>query len=74
MRDGRGELEAEAWPGWRVVVPSLPHHITRRGNCREPVFFGTARQPRDHRIERAVTRRREPMRLVYHDRAEAALK
>jgi len=23
----------------RVVVPGLPHHITRRGNCREPVFF-----------------------------------
>ena len=24
----------------RVVVPSLPHHGTQRGNRREPVFFG----------------------------------
>ena len=24
----------------RVVVPSLPHHVTQRGNRREPVFFG----------------------------------
>ena len=24
----------------RVVVPGLPHHITQRGNRREPVFFG----------------------------------
>ena len=23
----------------RVVVPSLPHHVTQRGNRREPVFF-----------------------------------
>jgi hypothetical protein len=23
----------------RVVVPGLPHHITQRGNRREPVFF-----------------------------------
>jgi putative transposase len=22
-----------------VVVPGLPHHVTRRGNRREPVFF-----------------------------------
>jgi putative transposase len=26
----------------RVVVPGLPHHVTRRGNRCEPVFFGTA--------------------------------
>jgi putative transposase len=26
--------------GARVVVPGLPHHVTRRGNRREPVFFG----------------------------------
>lgn len=24
----------------RIVVPSLPHHITQRGNRRETVFFG----------------------------------
>jgi putative transposase len=24
----------------RVVVPGLPHHVTPRGNRREPVFFG----------------------------------
>jgi putative transposase len=24
----------------RVVVPGLPHHITQRGNRREPLFFG----------------------------------
>ena len=23
-----------------VVVPGLPHHVTQRGNRREPVFFG----------------------------------
>jgi putative transposase len=22
-----------------VVVPGLPHHVTQRGNRREPVFF-----------------------------------
>jgi putative transposase len=25
----------------RVVVPGLPHHVTQRGNRREPMFFGT---------------------------------
>ncbi len=24
----------------RVVAPGLPHHVTQRGNRREPVFFG----------------------------------
>ena len=24
----------------RVVVPGLPHHVTQRGNLREPAFFG----------------------------------
>ena len=24
----------------RLVVPGLPHHVTQRGNRREPVFFG----------------------------------
>jgi putative transposase len=23
----------------RVVVPGLPHHVTQRGNRREPIFF-----------------------------------
>lgn len=23
----------------RVIVPSLPHHVTQRGNRREPIFF-----------------------------------
>ena len=23
----------------RVVIPSLPHHVTQRGNRRERVFF-----------------------------------
>ena len=26
----------------RVVVPGLPHHVTQRGNRRQPVFFGEA--------------------------------
>src|SRR6516165_2824308 len=30
----------------RVVVPRLPHHVTQRGNRREPVFFG----PEDYRF------------------------
>jgi putative transposase len=29
----------QAWPGSRVVVADLPHHVTQRGNRREPVFF-----------------------------------
>jgi hypothetical protein len=23
----------------RIVVPHLPHHVTQRGNRREPIFF-----------------------------------
>ncbi len=23
----------------RLVVPGLPHHVTQRGNRREPIFF-----------------------------------
>ena len=23
----------------RVVVPGIPHHVTQRGNRRQPVFF-----------------------------------
>jgi hypothetical protein len=24
----------------RLVVPGLPHHVTQRGNRRQPTFFG----------------------------------
>src|SRR6266446_6867193 len=34
----------------RVVVPGLPHHVTQRGNRREPVFFG----PDDYRLYRRL--------------------
>jgi putative transposase len=34
----------------RVVVPGLPHHITQRGNRREPVFFGAE----DYRLYRRL--------------------
>src|SRR5271155_178637 len=31
---------AQAWPGSRAFfLPDLPHHVTQRGNRREPVFF-----------------------------------
>ena len=32
----------------RIVVPGLPHHVTARGNRREPIFFGDG----DHEIYR----------------------
>ena len=34
----------------RVVVPGLPHHVTQRGNRREPVFFA----PDDYRLYRRL--------------------
>ena len=34
----------------RVVVPGLPHHVTQRGNRREPVFFGAG----DYRLYRQL--------------------
>ena len=34
----------------RVVVPGLPHHVTQRGNRREPVFFGAE----DYRLYRRL--------------------
>ena len=34
----------------RVVVPGLPHHVTQRGNRREPVFFGAG----DYRLYRGL--------------------
>lgn len=24
----------------RQVLPGVPHHVTQRGNCRQPIFFG----------------------------------
>ncbi len=30
----------------RIVVPGLPHHVTQRGNRREPIFF----EPADNRL------------------------
>ena len=37
----------------RVVVPGLPHHVTQRGNRREPVFFAAD----DYRLYRRLGRR-----------------
>ncbi|MBM3491339.1 MAG: transposase [Alphaproteobacteria bacterium] len=34
----------------RVVVPGLPHHVTQRGNRRQPVFFGEE----DYRLYRRI--------------------
>ena len=43
--------QAQAWPGSRaVVVLDLPHHVTQRGNRREPVFF----QADDYRLYRRL--------------------
>lgn len=28
----------------RIVVPDHPHHVTQRGNRREPIFFETGDQ------------------------------
>ncbi len=36
----------------RYVVPDLPHHVTQRGNRREPVFFGDD----DYRLYRDLLR------------------
>ena len=34
----------------RVVVPDLPHHVTQRGNRRDPVFF----EADDYRLYRRL--------------------
>lgn len=34
----------------RVVVPDLPHHVTQRGNRRQPTFFGE----RDYALYKAI--------------------
>jgi hypothetical protein len=49
--------EAQGWPGSRIVVPGLLHHVTRRGNRREPVFFA-ADDYRLHRRQIAAASRR----------------
>ena len=41
----------------RVVVPGLPHHITQRGNRREPVFFGAEDYRRCRRLIATAARR-----------------
>ena len=35
----------------RVVLPGVPHHVTRRGNRRQPVFF----EPDDYRLYLFIT-------------------
>ena len=32
----------------RIVVPHCPHHVTQRGNRREPIFF----EPGDQEVYR----------------------
>jgi putative transposase len=41
----------------RVVVPGLPHHITQRGNRREPVLFGAEDYPLYRRLIATAARR-----------------
>src|SRR5262252_7544861 len=41
----------------RVVVPGLPHHVTQRGNRREPVFYGADDYRFYRRLVAAAARR-----------------
>ena len=41
----------------RVVVPDLPHHVTQRGNRREPVFFEAGDYRFYRRLVAAAARR-----------------
>ena len=41
----------------RVVVPDLPHHVTQRGNRREPVFFEAGDYRLYRRLVAAAARR-----------------
>ncbi len=45
----------------RIVVPGVPHHVTQRGNRREPVFFEDCDQDvyRDLLAEQVERRRVE---------------
>jgi putative transposase len=49
----------------RVVVPGLPHHVTQRGNRREPVFFAADDYRRYRRLV-AEAARRVPMQRTGH--------
>jgi REP element-mobilizing transposase RayT len=49
--------KAQAWRGSRVVVPDLRHHVTQRGNRREPVFFEAGDYRRYRRLVAAAARR-----------------
>lgn len=42
----------------RVVVPDVPHHVTQRGNRREPIFFRPGDQALYRRLLAEQTRRR----------------
>jgi putative transposase len=44
----------------RVAIPGLPHHVTQRGNRREPIFFG----PGDQAIYRDLLARETARRGV----------
>ena len=60
----------------RATAPPLStRHPRPRAapGCSTWPVFGAAHQPRDRRIERDVTRRRQQMRLVHHHRAKANL-
>jgi putative transposase len=41
----------------RVVVPDLPHHVTQRGNRREPVFFDADDYRLYHQLVATAARR-----------------
>ncbi len=43
----------------RIVVPGAPHHVTQRGNRREPIFFEPGDQTIYLRILSAQARRRD---------------
>ena len=44
----------------RVVVPGLPHHVTQRGNRREPVFFEADDYRLYRRLVASIARRAAP--------------
>ena len=45
----------------RVVVPGPPHHVTQRGNHREPVFFGAEDYQLYRRVIATAARRRRDL-------------
>ena len=42
----------------RIVIPGLPHHVTQRGNRREPIFFEDGDQEVYRGLLAEQTRRR----------------